>query len=97
MLDPAPNDEYVALPGGFRAMKCTRQHGGVSQVWEVRMQGRGFDLYNNLAVGMTWAAERIAVAYLDASALEIRGQNDAEPCMHGDALAQPSTPSDACS
>jgi hypothetical protein len=61
------------------------------------MQGRGFDLYNNLAVGMTWAAERIAVAYLDASALEIRGQNDAEPCMHGDALAQPSTPSDACS
>src|SRR5262245_6580989 len=23
-LDPAPNDEYVALPGGFRAMKCTR-------------------------------------------------------------------------
>jgi len=81
----------------FRAMKCTREHGGASHVREVRMEGRGFDLYNNLAVGMTWAAERIAVAYLDASALEIRGQNDAEPCMHGDALAQPSTPSDACS
>lgn len=26
VLDPAPDDEYVALPGGFRAMKCTRQN-----------------------------------------------------------------------
>lgn len=97
VLNPAPNDEYVVLPGGFRAMKCTREHGGASHVWEVRMQGRGFDLYNNLAVGVTWAAERIAVAYLDASALEIRGQNDAEPCAHGNSLAEPSAPSDACS
>src|ERR1043166_1620953 len=47
-LDPAPNDEYVALPGGFRAMKCTRQDAGSSHVWEVRMEGCGFDLYNNL-------------------------------------------------
>ena len=67
-LDPAPNDEYVALPGGFRAMKCTREHGGASHVWDVRMEGRGFDLYNNLAVGVTWAAERLAIAYLDATA-----------------------------
>ena len=67
-LDPAPNDEYVALPGGFRAMKCTREHAGASYVWEVRMEGRGFDLYNNLAVGVTWAAERLAIAYLDAEA-----------------------------
>jgi len=49
-------------------MKCTREHGGAPHVWEVRMQGRGFDLYNNLAVGVTWAAERLAVAYLDANA-----------------------------
>ena len=55
VLDPAPNDEYVALPGGFRTMKCTREHGGASHVWEVRMEGRGFNLYNNLAVGVTWA------------------------------------------
>jgi hypothetical protein len=68
VLDPAPNDEYVALAGGFRAMKCTREHGGARHVWEVRMQGRGFDLYNNLAVGVTWAAERLAIAYLDAKA-----------------------------
>jgi transposase InsO family protein len=44
----------------FRAMKCTREHGGASHVREVRMEGRGFDLYNNLAVGVTWAAERLA-------------------------------------
>jgi hypothetical protein len=79
VLDPAPNDEYVALPGGFRAMKCTREHGGASHVWEVRMQGRGFDLYSNLAVGVTWAAERLAVAYLDASALGTRSGSNAEP------------------
>jgi hypothetical protein len=93
-LDPAPNDEYVALPGGFRAMKCTREHGGASHVWEVRMEGRGFDLYNNLAVGVTWAAERLAVAYLDASALGTRSGSNAEPCTSGDALAEASAPSE---
>jgi hypothetical protein len=87
VLDPAPNDEYVALPGGFRAMKCTREHGGASHVWEVRMEGCGFDLYNNLAVGVTWAAERLAVAYLDASALGTRQRGNAEPCTPGDAFA----------
>lgn len=95
VLDPAPNDEYVALPGGFRAMKCTREHGGASHVWEVRMQGRGFDLYNDLAVGVTWAAERLAVAYLDASALETCGSSGASACTSGDALAGASAPSDA--
>ena len=69
VLDPALNDEYVALPGGFRAMKCTRQNSqGGSYVWEVRMKGPTFTLYNDLAVGVTWAAERLAVAYLDAAA-----------------------------
>ena len=96
VLDPAPNDEYVALPGGFRAMKCTRELGGASHVWEVRMQGRGFDLYNNLAVGVTWAAERLAVAYLDASALGTRSESKAEPCTPGDVLAGASVSSDAC-
>jgi hypothetical protein len=59
-------------------------------------EGRGFDLYNNLAVGVTWAAERLAVAYLDASALGIRSGSKAEPCISGDALAGASAPSDAC-
>jgi hypothetical protein len=94
VLDPAPNDEYVALPGGFRAMKCTREHAGASHVWEVRMEGRGFDLYNNLAVGVTWAAERLAVAYLDASALGTSSGSKAEPHMPGDALAAESAPPD---
>lgn len=69
VLDPAPNDQYVALPGGFRAMKCTRRDSqGGSYVWDVRMSGPGFTLYNDLAVGVTWAAERLAIAYLDAKA-----------------------------
>ena len=77
-------------------MKCTREHGGASYVWEVRMEGRGFDLYNNLAVGVTWAAERLAVAYLDATALGTRSGSKAEPCTPGDALAEASAPSDTC-
>jgi hypothetical protein len=95
VLDPAPNDEYVALPGGFRAMKCTREHGGASHVWEVRMQGAGFDLHNNLAVGVSWAAKRLAVAYLDASALGTLSGSK-EPGTRGDALAGASVPPDAC-
>lgn len=94
ILDPAPNDEYVTLPGGFRAMKCTREHGGRSHVWEVRMQGRGFDLYNDLAVGVTWAAERLAVAYLDASALGTR-TSEAAVCTPGDAPTAEPAPADA--
>jgi len=39
-------------------------------IWigEVRMQGPGFDCRNNIAVGVSWAAKRIAVAHLNASA-----------------------------
>lgn len=33
------------------------------------MQGPGFNHRNDIAVGVAWAAERIAVAYLDANAL----------------------------
>jgi hypothetical protein len=47
VLDPAPNDEYVALSGGYHAMKCTRQSGqGASYVWEVQMKGPGFTWSN---------------------------------------------------
>ena len=64
LFDPAPNDEYVALPGGFRAMKCTREHGGASHVWEVRREGRGFDLYCQLmdAPGGISRRERVLIA-----------------------------------
>jgi hypothetical protein len=79
VLDPAPNDEYVALPGGFRAMKCTRQDSqGAPYVWEVRMKGPGFTLYNDLAVGVTWAAERLAIAHLDAAASGANGSATAD-------------------
>jgi len=73
-------------------MKCTREHGGASHVWEVRMEGRGFDLYHNLAVGVIWAAERLAVAYLDATALGTCSGSKTEPytfphCSPGFAVA----------
>ena len=35
---------------------------------QVRLEGPGFDYRNSMAVGVTWAAERLAIAYLDASA-----------------------------
>jgi hypothetical protein len=69
VLDPAPNDEYIALPGGFRACKVSSQHGAITYVREVRMEGPTFHYRNNIAVGVSWAAERLAVARLDASAL----------------------------
>ena len=69
VLDPAPNDEYIALPGGFRACKVSSQHGATAYVREVRMEGPTFHDRNNIAVGVSWAAERLAVARLDASAL----------------------------
>ena len=68
VLDPAPNDEDVALPGGFRACKVTGQHGATTYVREVRMEGPTFHHRNNLAVGVSWAAERLAIARLDAGA-----------------------------
>jgi hypothetical protein len=68
VLDPAPTDEDVALPGGFRACKVTSQHGATIYVREVRMEGPTFHHRNSLAMGVSWAAERLAVARLDASA-----------------------------
>lgn len=69
VLDPAPNDEYIALPGGFRACKVSSQHSPATYVREVRMEGPTFHHRNNIAVGVSWAAERLAIARLDASAL----------------------------
>jgi hypothetical protein len=55
------------------------------------MQGSGFDLYNNLAVGVSWAAKQLAVAYLDASALgTLIGSKD--PGTPDDALAPIANP-----
>lgn len=73
LLDPAPRDEYVALPGGYRAMKVSRER-GATYFDEVRIQGQGFHHRNDIAVGIAHAAERIAVACLDASA---SGENSA--------------------
>jgi hypothetical protein len=67
ILDPAPDDEYVALPGGYRAIKVTRER-GATYFGEVHIWGRGCDQRNQIAVGVAYAAERIAVASLDASA-----------------------------
>lgn len=44
-------------------MKCTREYGGASHVWEVKMQGRGFDLHRRCArrgVGAVGSAGVIA-------------------------------------
>jgi hypothetical protein len=68
VLEPAPADEFIALPGGFRAFKVSREYGGASYLAQIRMEGPTFDYRNNLATGVTWAAERLAVAYLDAAA-----------------------------
>ena len=60
-------------------MKCTRKNSqGGSYVWEVRMAGPGFTLYNDLAVGVIWAAERLAVAHLDGAASGTDGSTDAD-------------------
>ena len=67
VLEPAPNDESVTLPGGYRAIKVTRER-GATYFGEVRIWGRGFDHRNQIAVGVAFAAECIAVASLDASA-----------------------------
>ena len=67
ILAPAPRDEYVALPGGYRAIKVSRER-GATYFDEVRIQGPGFNHRNDLTVGIAYAAERIAVACLDASA-----------------------------
>jgi hypothetical protein len=54
VLGPAPSDEYVALPHGYRAMKVSREH-GATYYGQVTIQGPGFDWKNNLAVEVGWA------------------------------------------
>jgi hypothetical protein len=68
VLDSAPDGEYVSLPGGFRAMKMSRQHGCARYLDHVHLEGPGFNFRNDRASGVSWAAERVAVAHLDASA-----------------------------
>jgi hypothetical protein len=67
LLMPAAPDDVVALPGGFRAAKISRQRGATYQD-EVRIWGPGFDMFNSTACGVAFAAQRIAIAYLDACA-----------------------------
>jgi hypothetical protein len=67
VLDPAPHDQWVTVLGDFRAIKVSRQCGATFPD-EVRMQGPGFDFRNAMACGVGWAAKRIAIAFLDASA-----------------------------
>lgn len=68
VLNPAPVDEWVTVIGDFRAAKVSRQR-GATYPDEVRMEGPGFD-FNAMACGVEWAAKRIAIAFLDASALK---------------------------
>jgi hypothetical protein len=51
LLDPAPMDEAVALPGGFRAAKLSPTRGG-HRLGEVDIQGPGFDFRNDHAYGV---------------------------------------------
>jgi hypothetical protein len=67
VLDPAPEDQWVTVLGDFRAVKVSRQC-GATYPDEVRIEGPGFDFRNALACGVGFAAERIAIAFLDASA-----------------------------
>lgn len=67
VLESAPDDQPIALPGDYRAIKVSRA-GGATYHGEVRIWGRAFDYRNNIAVGLAFAAQRIAIASLDASA-----------------------------
>ena len=68
VLDAAPQDEYVTVIEDFRAVKVSRER-GATYPNEVRIEGPSFDYRNHMACGAYWAAERIAVAYLDTRAL----------------------------
>lgn len=50
---------WVEIPGGFSADRSGER-------WTMR--GPGFSLHNNTAIGTRWAAERIAIAQIDATA-----------------------------
>jgi hypothetical protein len=62
VLDPVPHGEWVTVLGDFRALKVSGRRD------EVRIEGPGFDHRNGMAAGVGWTAERIAIAFLDASA-----------------------------
>lgn len=57
-----PFDTYIPMRGGFRALKVS----GPRE--EVRLAGPGFHIRNEVAYGTVWAAERLAIVYLDARA-----------------------------
>ena len=62
LLAAAPFDAYVPVRGAFRALKVS----GPRE--EVRLVGPGLHDRNAIAYGTVWAAERLAIAYLDAKA-----------------------------
>jgi hypothetical protein len=66
-LEAAPLGDTVSLPGGFAAVKPLPAHGHTYQ-GDVYMRGPGFDGCNDRAFGVVWAAERLAIAYLNATA-----------------------------
>jgi len=73
LLGPAADGETVALGGGFSAAKISRAMGATYHD-EVRLAGPGFDFRNDRCVGVHHAAERIAIAYLDARAAAAEGR-----------------------
>lgn len=62
LLAAAPFDAYVPVRGAFRALKVS----GPRE--EVRLVGPGLHDRNAIAYGTVWAAERLAISYLDAKA-----------------------------
>ena len=67
LLEVAGRGEFVTLPGGFRALKVS-PHQGAAHLDEWRLEGPTFDWRNDRAYGVGWAAKRLAIASLDASA-----------------------------
>jgi len=67
VLEPAPLGEWVAVLGRFRALRASHNGAAVYNE-EVRLDGAGFEIRNSIAFGLSWAALRLAIAYLDASA-----------------------------
>ena len=68
-LEAASLGATVESPGGFSAVKPLPAHGRAYQ-GDVWMSGPGFHGRNDHAIGVAWAAERLAIAYLDATASE---------------------------
>jgi hypothetical protein len=96
LLASAPFDAYVPVRGAFRALKIA----GPRE--EVRLEGPGIEDRNAIAYGTVWAAERIAIAYLDAQARsEVTADDtragDAQARAPGEALAGAPARSEGCS